>query len=99
MSEWRIDANESLHRLDQAAEPLDSQLDYTLETGPLDPTDAALALSGMLVYFADAAVFTECLTGQTFPVMMEEDYLALEQTSWNPACRRGAVTMTASPQR
>ena len=79
MSEWRIDANEALHLLDQEGEPIESQLNYTLETGPLDPTDAALALSGMLVYFADAAVFTECLTGQTFPVMMEEDYLALER--------------------
>jgi copper homeostasis protein (lipoprotein) len=37
------------------------------------------SFSGMLVYFADAAVFTECLTGQTFPVMMEDDYLALER--------------------
>lgn len=79
MSEWRIDANEALHLLDREGQPFESRLNYTLETGPLDPTDAALALSGMLVYFADAAVFTECLTGQTFPVMMEEDYVALER--------------------
>lgn len=79
VSEWRIDANEALHQLDQAGEPIESELNYTLETGALDPTDAHLALSGMLVYFADAAIFTECLTGQTWPVMMEEDYLALER--------------------
>ena len=79
ISEWRIDANEALHLLDQAGEPIESKLNYKLEPGPFDPTDATLALSGMLVYFADAAVFTECLTGQVFPVMMEEDYLALER--------------------
>ncbi len=79
ISEWRIDANEALHQLDQAREPIESRLSYALESGPLNPTDVALALSGMLVYFADAAIFTECLTGQTFPVMMEEDYLALER--------------------
>ena len=54
--EWRIDANEALHQLDQAGEPIESKLNYALETGPLDPTDGVLALSGMLVHFADTAV-------------------------------------------
>lgn len=35
-------------------------------------------LVGMMTYVADAATFTECATGDFFPIAMEGDYLALE---------------------
>jgi len=33
----------------------------------------------MFRYLADAAQFEECLTGRSYPVAMEGDYLALER--------------------
>jgi len=38
-----------------------------------------MMLGGMMTYFADAAVFEDCVSGLTFPVAQESDYLALEQ--------------------
>ena len=36
-------------------------------------------LGGEMVYFADAARFLECMTGRSYPIAMEGDYLALER--------------------
>ena len=47
--------------------------------GALHPVDLSLALGGEMTYLADAAAFTECMTGRTYPVAMEGDYLALER--------------------
>ncbi len=41
--------------------------------------DSASTLSGMMVYFADAARLTECRSGRSYPIVMEGDYLALER--------------------
>lgn len=76
--EWQILGNGNLRLLDPEGQPIDSALPYELEPGPLAPLDISGPMTGMFVYFADAALFTECLTGQRFPVMMEADYLALE---------------------
>lgn len=35
--------------------------------------------TGLFRYMADAPLFTDCATGETFPVAMEQDYLALER--------------------
>jgi copper homeostasis protein (lipoprotein) len=43
------------------------------------PADLQLALHGMFRYLADAAGFEECLTGRTYPVAMEGDFVALER--------------------
>lgn len=43
------------------------------------PASIALGLHGMFRYMADAASLEECLTGRTYPVAMEGDYLALER--------------------
>jgi len=47
--------------------------------GKLTPTDLTLNLGGELTYFADAARFTECLTGRSYPVALEGDFAALER--------------------
>ena len=49
-------------------------------TGPLPchDCDGVRGLHGMFRYMADAASFQECLTGRSYPVAMEGDYLALE---------------------
>ena len=57
-----------------------SDLPYDLEgTGALEPTDIQTFMNGEVIYMADAMVFQECLTGRTYPVAMEADYLPLEQ--------------------
>jgi uncharacterized lipoprotein YbaY/heat shock protein HslJ len=39
---------------------------------------ATAALEGMFLYMADAATFTDCQTGQRWPVAMEREYKTLE---------------------
>ena len=78
-SEWQILGNGHLRLLDREGQPIVSELPYELEPGPLAPFDLALPMTGEFVYFADAALFTECLTGERFPVLMEGDYLAAER--------------------
>jgi copper homeostasis protein (lipoprotein) len=77
--EWQILGNGHLRLLDPEGRPIDSDLPYGLEPAPLAPFDIAGPLTGEFIYFADAAIFTECMTGQMLPVRMEADYLALEQ--------------------
>jgi heat shock protein HslJ len=45
----------------------------------LDPFAEGVPLAGLFRYMADAALFTECFTGTSFPVAQEGDYLALER--------------------
>ena len=47
--------------------------------GRLEPTGLQRPLHGLFRYLADAATFEECLTGRSYPVAMEADYLALER--------------------
>jgi len=43
------------------------------------PAELQLSLHGMFRYLADAAAFQECLTGRSYPVAMEADFIALER--------------------
>ena len=43
------------------------------------PAREEAARPGLFRYMADAPLFTDCATGETFPVAMEQDYLALER--------------------
>lgn len=45
----------------------------------LAPFEDAMPMTGLFRYMADAAQFTECLTGTSFPVAQENDYLAVER--------------------
>lgn len=45
----------------------------------IEPIEPRPKLSGMFVYAADAAIFTDCLTGERWPVAQEADYLNLER--------------------
>lgn len=47
--------------------------------GRLRPTDLSRGLHGMFRCLADAALFKECLTGRSYPVATEGDYLSLER--------------------
>ncbi len=73
------DAN-TLRKLDIDARPIESGLNYDLtRVDGFSPIEPALSLSGMFSYMADAAGFTECLTGKRMPVAMEGGYLELER--------------------
>lgn len=57
----------------------DAPRDGTLSRSEPTPLELeGMTLAGMMTYMADAAVFEECVSGVTFPVAMEGDYLALE---------------------
>ncbi|MGY6548695.1 MAG: META domain-containing protein [Roseinatronobacter sp.] len=77
--EWQILGNGNLRLLDTEGQPIESDLPYGLEAGVLDPFDLSMPLTGEFVYFADAALFTECFTGQRFPVLMEDAYIDAER--------------------
>lgn len=69
----------SLRLMSPQGEPIESALDYTLSPEPLTPAEVALPLTGAFRYMADAAIFEECLTGRTYPVAMEQDYISAER--------------------
>lgn len=89
-SEWQIMPDQEIRLLDQEGEPIDSDLPYTLVAAPLTPTELRLPVTGLMTYFADAALFTECLSGQRFPIAMEADYLALERAYLDAEIAPGA---------
>ncbi len=45
----------------------------------VNPIEPAQVFGGEMTYFADAAQFSECMTGRSYPIAMERDYLALER--------------------
>jgi copper homeostasis protein (lipoprotein) len=56
---------------------------------------SGIELEGMFRYFADAAVFRDCRTNQTFPVAMEGEYLELERAYLNSGIMAGDEVYTA----
>ena len=47
--------------------------------GPLAQAGMPVPMGGEMVYRADAALFTECASGNRVPMAMEQDYLAAER--------------------
>jgi len=69
----------TLRKLDTAGKPIQSTLNYDLQRQDVYvPIEPMLRLSGMYSYRADAATFTECLTGITVPVAEEGEYADLK---------------------
>ncbi|WP_372923111.1 YbaY family lipoprotein, partial [Roseovarius sp.] len=71
--------NGDLRLMDLEGRPIESDLPYTLTAGPLEPAEGTQFLTGEFRYMADAATFTECLTGRTYPVAMEGAYIGAER--------------------
>jgi len=70
----------TLRALDAQGQPAGRGDEFDLRTdGPLTPADVSLRLHGMFTYLVDAPRFEECLTGRSYPVAEEQDYLALER--------------------
>lgn len=57
-----------LEMLDQEGLPIESSLPHRLNATELALPDTPMAMKGMYRYAADAAVFADCVTGNTFAV-------------------------------
>lgn len=89
--QFEIKGPDRLRLLDLSGQPIESSLPYELTSiGTLSPTDLSLVLGGEFRYMADAAQLTECLTGRTYPVAMEADFVNLERAYRDAAESPGA---------
>ena len=76
---FAIKDRETLRKLDVEGREIESLLNYDLRrTKNIEPLEPRLAMRGMYRYFADAGLFTECLTRRKWPVAQEKDNAALE---------------------
>lgn len=80
-AQWEVKAPDRIRHLDTDGNAIESDLPYELtSTGTLDETDVeGVLLGGMMTYMADAAVFQECRTGREYPIVQDDNYLALER--------------------
>ena len=78
--QFEIIGPRALRALELSGKPAGPGSTYDLlGEGHLEPADVSRGLHGMFRYLADAPRFEECLTGRSYPVAMEGDYLALER--------------------
>lgn len=78
--QFSILGNGALRLLGREGRPIESRLPYTLARADrFTPFEPRTTLSGMFLYFADAAGFTDCASRRSWPVAMEGDFLALER--------------------
>ncbi len=78
--QFEVKAVGRLRKLDIEGAPIESALPYELVSdGTLAPTDLSLPLGGEMVYLADAARFTECLTGRSYPIAQEGDFVKMQR--------------------
>jgi copper homeostasis protein (lipoprotein) len=76
--QFLIRGDEALRLLDNEGREIRSELNYDLKRLPkVDPVAGPMRLRGMYVYMADAAVFSECLTGKRYPVRLERNHAVL----------------------
>jgi len=74
-----IDAT-TLRKLDVEGRDIESTLNYAItRTGSFGRLEPKLPMRGMFRYMADAGTFTECSTGQRWPVAHEADNATLER--------------------
>jgi uncharacterized lipoprotein YbaY/heat shock protein HslJ len=75
----RIKDENTLRMLDVEGHDIGSPLDYDLRrTKNLEPLEPRVAMRGMYRYFADAGLFTECLTRRRWSFAQEKDNAVLE---------------------
>ncbi|MEW6338893.1 MAG: META domain-containing protein [Acidobacteriota bacterium] len=78
--QFEIAGQDRLRALDMQGRPAESKLPYDLSSdGTLTPTEVSLLLGGEMTFMADAARFTECLTGRSYPIAQEADLVALQE--------------------
>ncbi|MCS2151779.1 envelope stress response activation lipoprotein NlpE [Scandinavium goeteborgense] len=94
---------DKLEMLDSEGNPIVSSLNYTLEPVKSSLPITPMAMRGMYIYMADAAVFTDCATGKRVAVannaQLERDYAAARGTESKPVLLsvEGHFTLEANP--
>lgn len=77
-----------LRMLDRSGAPIVSQLNYVLSPVTKSLPTTPMPLTGLYTYMADAAVFQDCATGKTFPVVnniaLEQGYLKAQRAPGEP---------------
>jgi copper homeostasis protein (lipoprotein) len=77
---FRIVDATTLRKLDLEGRDIQSTLDYAVtRTAGFERLEPKLVMRGMYRYMADAGIFTECSTGQRWPVAQEGDNARLER--------------------
>jgi copper homeostasis protein (lipoprotein) len=93
----------ALEMLDREGNPIDSQLNYTLEPVTAALPSTSMAMRGMYFYMADAAIFTDCMTGKKVSVtnnaQLERDYAAARGSDSKPVLLtvNGHFTLEPNP--
>jgi copper homeostasis protein (lipoprotein) len=88
--QFEVMGNGNLRLLDPRGQPSDpSQRNGLVRQERFDAVVPRLTLRGMFLYFADAARFTECVSGRGWPVAMETAF---------PALQRAYLEARAAPQ-
>jgi copper homeostasis protein (lipoprotein) len=86
----------ALRMLDLEAREIRSSLNYDLKrSAGFERIEPRVAMRGMYRYMADAGRFTECLTGQSWPVAQERENAALER-AYTSARRQPGEELMAS---
>jgi copper homeostasis protein (lipoprotein) len=89
-----IEDADTLRMLDTAGQPFTTRLNYDLKrAGSYAPIEPDLPMRGMFSYLADAAAFSECLTGRRLPVAMEGGYIGLERAYLEARSNSGEAMM------
>jgi heat shock protein HslJ/uncharacterized lipoprotein NlpE involved in copper resistance len=93
---FQILSGDRLRMLDLDGRPIISDLPYELTASvEPEPLDLHLVMRGMFLYLADAALFTECVSGRVFPVAMEGAYRRLEEAYLKGRPEPGAPLMAS----
>lgn len=78
---FAIQSRNTLRKLDISGKPINSKLNYILKRDTVfQAVQPRLFMSGMYSYMADAGMFKNCITGQTYSVAMQGDNLELERS-------------------
>jgi uncharacterized lipoprotein YbaY/heat shock protein HslJ/uncharacterized lipoprotein NlpE involved in copper resistance len=93
--QFRILGPDRLGPLDRAGVPIGDGSHDLAATGEFEPFEPHLRLRGMVSYVADAARFTECLTGRDYPLVDDEDYAALEHAYLAAGAEAGGPIMAS----
>lgn len=78
--QFRIVDNRQLRKLDSQGQDIVSNLNYSLVESAEKPFNPSLSMKGLYIYAADAGHFTDCITGQSWPVTREGKNAQLEKS-------------------
>lgn len=77
---FAMPSHNTLRKLDINGKPIDSKLNYILKRDTaFQAVQPRLFMSGMFSYMADAGIFKDCITGQTYSVATQGDNIELER--------------------